>query len=65
MGTIMTDNPGPVSEVPAIRVTPGSSERAPFIYLDGVPTYGTNNGAIQLELAANTNLTAEASELTY
>jgi len=37
-----------------IKIAPGSSEQAPFIYFDGVVTYGVNNGAIQIELAANT-----------
>jgi hypothetical protein len=54
MGTIMADDTSEVPEVPGIKVAPGSSERAPFIYCDGVALYGVNNGAIQLELAANT-----------
>jgi hypothetical protein len=29
------------------------AEYAPFIYFDGVSTYGVNFGAIQIELAAN------------
>jgi hypothetical protein len=37
-----------------IKIAAGSSEQAPFIYCDGVVTYGVNNGAIQLELGANT-----------
>jgi hypothetical protein len=36
-----------------IRVAPGSSELAPFIYCDGAATYGVNNGIVQVELAAN------------
>ena len=39
---------------PGIKVAPGSSELAPFIYCDGVATYGLNNEIIQLELASNT-----------
>jgi hypothetical protein len=39
---------------PGIKIAPGSSELAPFIYCDGVATYGVNNGVIQLELASNT-----------
>jgi hypothetical protein len=50
----MADDANPVSPVPGtIKIAPGTSELAPFIYFDGVPTYGINNGAIQLELAAN------------
>jgi hypothetical protein len=37
-----------------IKIAAGSSERAPFIYFDGVVTFGVNNGVIQIELAANT-----------
>ena len=37
-----------------IKIASGSSEQAPFIYLDGVATYGVNGGVVQLELAANT-----------
>ena len=36
-----------------IKVAPGSSERAPFIYFDGVATIGVNAGAVQLELTAD------------
>ena len=35
-------------------MAPASSERAPFIYCDGVVTFGTSGGIIQLELGANT-----------
>jgi hypothetical protein len=56
MGTIMADNTNPIPEGPGIRIAPGSSEVAPFIYFDGIPTFGSHNGAIQIELAANTLL---------
>ena len=29
-----------------------TSSRAPFIYFDGVPAYGTLHGAVRMELAA-------------
>jgi hypothetical protein len=48
---IMADEPN--RKGPGIRIATGSSELAPFIYCDGVATYGTNNGIIQLELASN------------
>lgn len=50
----MADDTNEVPEVPGIKLAPGSSERAPFIYFDGAATFGTNSGAIQIELAANT-----------
>src|SRR6266446_5276027 len=54
MGAVMTDQTNPVPPSPGgLKIAPGSSELAPFIYFDGVPTYGVNAGAIQLELAAN------------
>jgi len=56
MRIIMADETNPAPERPGIKITPGTSELAPFIYFDAVPTYGTNNGAIQIELAANTIL---------
>jgi hypothetical protein len=56
MGTIMADSTNSNAEMPEIRIVPGSSELAPFIYFDGVPTFGIRNGAIQIELAANTIL---------
>jgi hypothetical protein len=34
------------------------NERAPFIYCDGVSAFGTQNGAIQIELAARTMVPA-------
>lgn len=48
----MANEPDP--KAPGIKIAPGSSEMAPFIYCDGVATYGTNGGVIQLELASNT-----------
>jgi hypothetical protein len=56
MGTIMADPINSIAEIPGMRIAPGSSEFAPFIYFDGVPTFGIHNGAIQIELAANTLL---------
>ena len=52
----MADNTNPIPEGPGIRIAPGSSELAPFVYFDGVPTFGIHSGAIQIELAANTLL---------
>jgi hypothetical protein len=49
-GGSMSDDP----KTGRIKVAVGSSEQAPFIYFDGVVTFGVNAGAIQLELAANT-----------
>jgi hypothetical protein len=49
----MTSQPSPITEAPGIKIVPGSAERAPFIYCDGVVTYGISNGVVQLELAAN------------
>jgi hypothetical protein len=43
----MTDGPG-------MKIAPGSSEQAPFIYCDGVALFGITSGIVQLELAANT-----------
>jgi hypothetical protein len=54
MRTIMADKPDPTAKGPGIKIAPGSSEQAPFIYFDGAATYGVSNGAIQIELAANT-----------
>jgi hypothetical protein len=48
----MADETSP--KPPAIKIAPGSSELAPFIYCDGVATYGVSGGVIQLELATNT-----------
>lgn len=52
----MTDDPSPAP--PAIKIAPGSSELAPFIYFDAAPSYGVNNGIIQIELAASTVMPA-------
>jgi hypothetical protein len=37
----------------AVKIDPGSSRAAPFIYSDGVATFGVQGGVIQIELAAN------------
>lgn len=49
----MTDKPVQPTQT-ALAPQPGFSENsaAPFVYFDGVPTYGVFNGAIQLELAS-------------
>jgi hypothetical protein len=39
---------------PGIKIATSSNEMAPFIYFDGVATYGVNAGTVQLELTANT-----------
>jgi hypothetical protein len=52
----MADDPRAPPKGPGITVATGTSELAPFIYMDGVVTFGVNNGTIQLELAANTLL---------
>jgi len=36
-----------------VSISAASSERAPFVYFDGVSCFGHHNGAIQIELAAN------------
>src|SRR5450631_3720383 len=54
----MTDEPSP--KRPGIKIAPGSSEAAPFIYCDGVATFGAMNGIIQLELASNTIVPEDA-----
>jgi len=43
-----------MSDQPGMRLAAGSSEAAPFVYADGVATFGVLNGVVQLELAANT-----------
>jgi hypothetical protein len=49
----MADNPDAPAKRPGIKIAAGSSEQAPFIYFDGVSCFGTNGGAIQIELGAN------------
>ena len=39
-----------------IKINPASSVAAPFIYSDGVTTFGVQTGVIQIELAANTTV---------
>jgi hypothetical protein len=38
----------------AVKIDPGSSRAAPFVYADGLSTFGVQNGVLHLELAANT-----------
>jgi hypothetical protein len=50
----MTDKPDPApATVPGVMLTNLGAENAPFIYFDGVVTFGMNKGAVQIELAAN------------
>ena len=53
-----------MAEESGIKIALGSSERAPFIYCDGVALYGINGGIIQLELAANTIMAEGAGTRT-
>jgi hypothetical protein len=39
-----------------IKINSSSSHAAPFIYCDGVATFGLQGGVIQIELAANTTV---------
>jgi hypothetical protein len=48
----MADKPNPTG--PGLKIVPGSSELAPFVYCDGVALFGVSGGVIQLELATNT-----------
>jgi hypothetical protein len=57
----MADKPDAPSQGPGIKIATASSEQAPFVYFDGVACMGTYNGAIQLELAANTLMPDGAS----
>jgi hypothetical protein len=36
-----------------VNRAPRSEDQTPFIYFDGVASYGISNGAIQIELAAS------------
>jgi hypothetical protein len=50
----MTDKPEPLApKLPGISIANLGAEAAPFLYFDGIATFGHYHGAIQLELAAN------------
>ena len=49
----MTDPTDRPAESPFVGPTALGAEYAPFVYFDGVSTFGVNFGAIQIELAAN------------
>jgi hypothetical protein len=52
--SVMTDRPDTATaKVAGITVSNLGAETAPFIYFDGVMTFGMNKGAVQIELAAN------------
>jgi hypothetical protein len=50
---MLPDNKTPPPTIEAKPLAVGS-ERAPFVYCDGVLAYGISGGLIQIELAANT-----------
>jgi hypothetical protein len=54
----MSDPTNPTVILPAGQpgLTVAGNKRAPFIYLDGCAAYGTQAGAIQIEVAARTIL---------
>ena len=41
----MADKPDAPTTVPGVKISSSTSERAPFIYFDGVLCMGTHNGA--------------------
>jgi hypothetical protein len=50
----MTDKPNPKTPKGfGITVSNLGAESAPFIYFDGVATFGMHQGLVQIELAAN------------
>jgi hypothetical protein len=49
----MADLDAPATSPGGVTISTASSERAPFVYFDGVSCFGHHNGAIQIELAAN------------
>lgn len=49
----MADSTAQPVKVPSVGPTALGAEYAPFVYFDGVLTYGVNFGAIQIELGAN------------
>jgi hypothetical protein len=59
---VMSHESGPKG--PSINIAAGSSEQAPFVYFDGVLTYGMIAGVVQLELAANIVLPASRGTRT-
>jgi hypothetical protein len=52
-GTAMAESDAPPTNAGSVLISTGSSERAPFVYFDGVSCFGHHNGTIQIELAAN------------
>jgi hypothetical protein len=47
-----------------IKRAPRNAEQAPFIYFDGVASYGVSSGAIQIELAADVIIPGELDAKT-
>ena len=43
---------GPVTM--PVKINPASSQAAPFVFAEGVATFGVHGGIIQIELAAST-----------
>ncbi len=62
----MADKPEQATaSLPGAVLANTGAENAPFIYFDGVVTFGMNKGAVQIELAANViNPTAEGGTTT-
>ena len=55
----MTDATDQSIKPPPVSSATLGAEYAPFIYFDGVLTYGVNFGAVQFELAANVIIPVE------
>jgi hypothetical protein len=52
----MVDKPDKVELAPSAKLTVSDPASAPFIFFEGTPSFGNNNGVVNITLAANRHL---------
>ena len=55
----MADNPDKPEQVAPAKITVTDTGIAPYIFFEGVPTFGFNNGIVNVTLAATRHLLKE------
>jgi hypothetical protein len=60
----MADKPDKTQQVAPVKITVSDAALAPFIFFEGVPNLGFNNGVVNLTLAAGRHLMTDGISAT-
>jgi hypothetical protein len=60
----MADTPDKTHQISPVKITISDTALAPFIFFEGVPNLGFNNGVVNLTLANGRHLMTEGAAVT-